>query len=308
MQLAPDNKLYRCQHAIISRRLGHWDRAFSDYTVMRGLGKCISPASSPTHSTASGVKRTEIAETVRRIPRDDHTSLSDFRVTINHLTDIHDALFLQPSKAQAALSTPPAMRDTACIQRLSEVMATFRIFSDVSPAHIKQLAAVVKYHRLKKRDVALAYGEEADACCVVLSGCVSMRLQSAYGAHVVIEYLSAGDMFGDSTLLASRPICREHKNERIFKSSKRKVCPFAIIDPASAESANSETELNIQRRPCRLSHQESGFISSEAYHAEAPSEILVIPRSGFDGVLRSIAYKNLQRRFSLLKRFVSFFV
>ena len=133
LQLAPDNKLYRCQHAIISRRLGHWDRAFSDYTAMRGLGKCISPASSPTHSTASGVKRTEIAETVRRIPRDDHTSLSDFRVTINHLTDIHDALFLQPSKAQAALSTPPAMRDTACIQRLSEVMATFRIFSDPGP-------------------------------------------------------------------------------------------------------------------------------------------------------------------------------
>ena len=35
--LVPHNKRYRSQHAIISRRRGHWDRAFADYITARGL-------------------------------------------------------------------------------------------------------------------------------------------------------------------------------------------------------------------------------------------------------------------------------
>jgi hypothetical protein len=48
--------------------------------------------------------------------------------------------------------------------------------------------------------------------------------------------------------------------------------------------------------------QQTNAALSETYQAEAPSELLVIPRQVFDATLRNIAYQNLQRRFYFLRR------
>ena len=48
---------------------------------------------------------------------------------------------------------------------------------------------------------------------------------------------------------------------------------------------------------------ERGADFIETYQAEMPSELLLIPQSTFDTLLRPAAYQHLQRRFAVLKRY-----
>ena len=269
--LVPHNKRYRSQHAIISRRRGHWDRAFADYITARGLCTSTTLAAVCKSSAIVGniPERTGIdnfnTKIARQISQDSRVCLSDFRVTVNQMTDIHDALFLTPSRVQVALATDPALRSPIELQQLSDMLSTLKVFQGISPHCMAQLAASVSYRPLKLRDTALTCNAETDACFIVLSGRVSMRLRSRNGTHAIIDHLLAGDIFGDSILLAST---------------------------SSVDVAHKDV----------CYQQQTNAALSETYQAEAPSELLVIPRQVFDATLRNIAYQNLQRRFSFLRR------
>ncbi|EGB02393.1 hypothetical protein AURANDRAFT_72856 [Aureococcus anophagefferens] len=80
--------------------------------------------------------------------------------------------------------------------------------------------------------------------------------------------------------------------------------PLKLRD--TALTCNAETDacfivLNVAHKDVCYQQQTNAALS-ETYQAEAPSELLVIPRQVFDATLRNIAYQNLQRRFSFLRR------
>ncbi len=79
------------------------------------------------------------------------------------------------------------------------------LFSDLHESDLESLATVASVRRVEQETVILQAEEEGDTLFVILSGRVSVTVGNEDGREVILSILTAGDFFGEMSLLDGKP-------------------------------------------------------------------------------------------------------
>ncbi len=80
-----------------------------------------------------------------------------------------------------------------------------RLFASLSEAHLSEVAAMARPAFFPEGVAIFRQGERGDAFYVILSGQIGVRAVDAQGVERLLNYLSAGDFFGEMSLLTGDP-------------------------------------------------------------------------------------------------------
>ena len=253
-----------------------------------------------------------ISKMTRKSSPDARMSLSEFRSSIGESVNVVEAIFPNPSDLQVALSTPPGMRNSSHIDTIVKMLITMPLFSAMRHDSLEFLATSAGHCLLESRDTLLVREGEIDSCYLILSGAIGVRLLSYNEIHAVVGNLSIGDVFGDvPLLLTSQPSRNEPCNSVEVGASDDEQAEVAPKEKKSSElcivsSMERETKISHPSESRRGGTRKKGQMATiaESYQAQVPTELLSIPRTTFDRVLRRAAYQCLQGRYAVLVRCV----
>lgn len=103
------------------------------------------------------------------------------------------------------------------------------LFSDLHESDLESLAAVASIRRVGQETVILQAEEEGDTLFVILSGRVSVTMGNEDGREVILSILTAGDFFGEMSLLDGKPrsasvIATEHTELLLLRRADFLYC------------------------------------------------------------------------------------
>jgi CRP/FNR family transcriptional regulator, cyclic AMP receptor protein len=79
------------------------------------------------------------------------------------------------------------------------------LFSDLNDGDLESLASVASVRLVEQETVILQAEEEGDTLFVILEGRVSVSMGNEEGKEVILSILTAGDFFGEMSLLDGKP-------------------------------------------------------------------------------------------------------
>ena len=103
------------------------------------------------------------------------------------------------------------------------------LFSDLHESDLESLAAVASIRRVEQETVILQAEEEGDTLFIILSGRVSVTMGNEDGREVILSILTAGDFFGEMSLLDGKPrsasvIATEHTELLLLRRADFLYC------------------------------------------------------------------------------------
>jgi len=130
-----------------------------------------------------------------------HMTLDVFKTFIGCRSDVWDEIFQRPEVVQKALAVPPGSRSETDKAELEKLLRIIPVFRDVGEEVLDQLCEHVEYRTVKAKTNVFVQGEEAAALCVLMSGSVTVFIQSFEGSKVELTTLNPPDEFGQFNLI-----------------------------------------------------------------------------------------------------------
>jgi CRP/FNR family transcriptional regulator, cyclic AMP receptor protein len=91
------------------------------------------------------------------------------------------------------------------IESVSSALAKHSLFSELSPADLRELSAHLRRRRCAKGQIVFAQGDPGASLYVVQSGSVVVGLTSSEGKDLVLNEFGPGEVFGELALLDGEP-------------------------------------------------------------------------------------------------------
>lgn len=129
------------------------------------------------------------------------------------------------------------IRSTAApIDKLA-LLRNHRLFRELDPKMIEQLASRATKRSIARGSVVFAKGDEGAGLFGVLAGTVKISMLSAEGRELVIALINSGEVFGEIALLDGRPRTADataQTNCELFAIERRDFLPFLRNYPDAA--------------------------------------------------------------------------
>jgi len=87
----------------------------------------------------------------------------------------------------------------------SEILRGVRLFSELTPAELDELARVASQRQVEKDQVIFHEQDTGDVCFVIANGRVKVTIVSPEGKEIILSVLETGDFFGEMALFDNSP-------------------------------------------------------------------------------------------------------